>query len=108
MKKLLLALLFAGSAMADPVATLSNKAGGMIVLTNNRSKLCSEPNLLAYTTTATGTTLTGCWNVDTLHVFILWSDGALKSYPIENWELLKKQQKEEPTSSKPAKPGVAL
>ena len=87
-RMLLLALCF-GTAQAETIAFVSNKGGGRIVITDDTNKTCPSNTRVAYTTTETNRTQTGCWTLDSLYIHILWSDGELRSYPLEAWEFTK-------------------
>lgn len=81
MKKLLLGLLFCGMAHADSIATLNNKAGGMIVLTDVPCK--NDMGFYSYASSQTSSTQFGCWWSDDTMIHIVWlADKDLRSYPI--------------------------
>lgn len=87
MKKLLLLLAFvSGIAQADIAATLNNKGGGKLVLTND---VCANyPTMyLAYSSIPNRQTLWGCWYSDKIYVHIRWDDGDYRTYPLEWWTI---------------------
>lgn len=93
-KTLCVALLaMAGSVLASPIAYINNKSGGRIVITSERGKTCTSDSRLAYATTETNRTIMGCWAIDSLYIHILWNDGDIRSYPLENWEFIKSDKK---------------
>ena len=80
MKKLLAVLcLLPALAKADSWE-LVNQAGGKIVLTTTP---CSDkPNQnLVFSTTPSGNTIFGCWFGAENFVMIVWSDGAVSTFP---------------------------
>lgn len=77
-----LALCF-GLAHADTVATLKNKAGGLIVLTDVVTERCRNFAGAAYATRSDNQTSWGCWSSDDLMVHIKWMDGDTSAYPLE-------------------------
>ncbi len=86
MKKLLIFLaLWCGLANADIIATLRNRAGGLIVLTDVSIDRCKNYAGTAYTTGSDSKTSWGCWFSDDLMVHIRWTDGDTTAYPIENF-----------------------
>ena len=94
MKKLLLALLLAvGMAHAGTVATSTNDAGGMMVLSD--VKCNGERDLfVAYSTIPSSSkTLMGCWTMDDNFIFIRWNDGDIRTYPFSMWDIKTKKKK---------------
>lgn len=88
MKKLILiAAIAASSVYADTVATLRNRSGGMIVLTDVQTDSCRGFAGSVYTTTDTNRTLWGCWFSDDTMVHVRWSDGDTRAYPIDAFEV---------------------
>ena len=92
MRKLLLGLLLcAGIAHAETVATLNNKAGGKIVLTD---KACIHKGVthdklnFVYNYGSTGYSSEGCWAIEGEVVVVVWfdSEGTMR-YPITNFVL---------------------
>lgn len=100
MKKLLLGLFFCVSAHADTIATVANKAGGMLILTDAVCK--NDLGYYAYSTNPSATTQFGCWWTDETMVHIVWlADNDIRSYPIVSFNIniekaskLKKRNKE--------------
>ena len=87
MKKLLIIALLCGSAYADTVATLRNKSGGLIVLTDVPTDTCKGFTAAAYATTENNKTLWGCWFSDDLMVHVRWDDGDTRAYPISAFDI---------------------
>jgi len=94
MKKILvlLALLSAVTVVkAETLATLTNKAGGKIVLTNRPCiyKGTTHDKLnFVYNYGTTGASSEGCWGVEGEVVVVVWfdSEGTMR-YPITNFTL---------------------
>lgn len=88
MKKLMIVLaLCAGMAQAETIATLRNKAGGLIVLTDVVTERCKGFAGAVYTISDNNQTQWGCWMSDELMVHVRWSDGDTRAYPIDNWTI---------------------
>jgi hypothetical protein len=86
MKKFLMCLMLcAGMAHADIIATLRNKAGGLIVLTDVSIDRCKNYAGTAYATGSDSKTTWGCWFSDDLMVHVRWTDGDTTAYPLENF-----------------------
>ena len=79
MKKLLVALAIFGVAQAETIATLKNKAGGYIYITNVVMDRCKGFSGTAYTTTDNNQTTFGCWFADDIMVHIRWPDGDTRA-----------------------------
>ena len=78
-------LLWCSVAHADIIATLKNRAGGVIVLTDVPTDRCKNYAGTAYATGSDSKTSWGCWFSDDLMVHIRWTDGDTTAYPIENF-----------------------
>lgn len=93
MKRLILiGLLFPILANAEVVLFTKNNAGGLIVLTD---EMCNDnKNRLAYSTVDNADTVMGCWVNDKVAIHIRWYNGSLRSYGYENWEIVKKNDKQ--------------
>jgi len=90
MKRLLglvLAAMTTVAAHADTVATLRNKAGGVIVLTDVTTDSCRGFVGAAYSTTSSNRTMWGCWFSDDLMVHIKWSDGDSTAYSVDVFDI---------------------
>lgn len=88
MKAWVLSLLAAASiAHADTVATLNNRAGGLIVLTDVMTDSCRSFAGTVYATTSSNKTLWGCWFSDDMMVHIRWDDGSTTAYALNNFEV---------------------
>lgn len=83
--KLLPLLALCGLAHADTIATLRNKAGGLIVLTDVVTERCKGFAGAVYTISDNNQTSWGCWMSDELMVHVRWSDGDTRAYPIESF-----------------------
>ena len=68
---------------------MPNQGGGNISLTDI---VCttSKNAFVAYSNLANGKAMLGCWASDDDNVFIKWSDGDLRSYPINNFQMKQK------------------
>jgi hypothetical protein len=107
MKKLLLALgvTLALNANAEMLATLPNKAGGKIVLTD---EICVDPVTKerydalkrAYNYSAEGGTSEGCYFVEDESVVVVWVNSQSRDrsrYPLENFTFNKNYSKRKGT-----------
>jgi hypothetical protein len=98
MKKILTALLFLPLvAQAGAVATMPNRAGGKIVLTDepcvHKGKTYDGLNR-AYNYTTEGYTTEGCFAIEDETVVVIWNDGSANSkmrYPAENFTIIKRK-----------------
>ena len=98
MKKLLSALLFVPMlAQAAAVATMPNRAGGKIVLTDeacvHKGKKYDGLNR-AYNYSTEGYTTEGCFMVEDETVVVIWNDGSANSkmrYPAENFTIINRR-----------------
>ncbi len=95
-KKILTALLFLPLiAQAAAIATMPNRAGGKIVLTDeacvHKGKRYDGLNR-AYNYSTEGYTTEGCFVVEDDTVVVIWDDGTANSkmrYPAENFTIIK-------------------
>ena len=90
MKKIIaiLALLASGSVLAQDrptiIGSMKNKENGQIVFTTDQGQ-CQEGSLLTYIEGSGGKIyMVGCWRKVNNKVFVVWSDGDIFSYDIEN------------------------
>ena len=83
MKKLLLLLAFCGVVHAEVIATLRNRSGGHIVLTDVVTDNCSGYVGTVYSTSENNRISWGCWFVDQVMVHVRWLDGDTRAYPID-------------------------
>ena len=98
MKKLLATLLFVPMlAQAAAIATMPNRAGGKIVLTDeacvHKGKKYDGLNR-AYNYSTEGYTTEGCFIVEDDTVVVIWDDGTANSkmrYPAENFTIIKRR-----------------
>lgn len=92
MKKLLLTLLLAASAAhAEIIATMPNKAGGMLYLTNNVTEKC-KPFRTMFANNSEGKSIFGCWFLDEVVIHVRWEDGGTSAFPVEAFTLVKKNK----------------
>ncbi len=95
---LILFLVFATSAKAGAIASMPNKAGGKIVLTDEQCKhkgKVYEGLKRAYNYGTEGYTTEGCFAVEDETVVVIWDDGTATPrmrYPIENFTLIKRSK----------------
>jgi hypothetical protein len=92
-----LALLIPSFVQAAAIATMPNKAGGKIVLTDevcvHKSKKYDGLNR-AYNYSTEGYTTEGCFIVEDDTVVVIWDDGTANSkmrYPAENFTIIKRK-----------------
>ena len=84
-------------AFAAAIATMPNRAGGKIVLTDeacvHKGKTYAGLNR-AYNQSTEGYTTEGCFAVEDDTVVVIWDDGSANSkmrYPAENFTIIKKK-----------------
>lgn len=86
MKKLFFSFLIAiNPTFADTVATATNSAGGMLVITD--VPCSNKTGWHAYASSSSNSTMFGCWWSDQTMVHIVWSDNDVWSYPINSWQI---------------------
>ena len=87
MKKLFLglSLVLCQISNADTLATAKNNAGGVFVLTDVPCKNGNGYHM--YSQSNGNRTLFGCWWSDSSMVHVTYSDGEVRSYPLEIWEV---------------------
>lgn len=86
---IILLLALATSAHAAELARLPNQAGGEIVLTDARVKTCPDGWPVAIGRAGSGQTSFGCWTyTETGYVYVRWSDGDVRMYPLLDFEFL--------------------
>jgi hypothetical protein len=91
------ALMLPTFAFAEAIATMPNRAGGKIVLTNEACvhKGKTYAGLArAYNYSTEGYTTEGCFAVEDDTVVVIWDDGSANSkmrYPAENFTIIKKK-----------------
>lgn len=79
-------------AHADVIATLENRAGGLIYLTDVATKGCSSNMKAVYATSKEGKSIWGCWFVDDVSVHIKWDSGDSSAFPASAFTLMKKSK----------------
>ena len=72
------------------IAEAPNKGGGGIALLDMECK-AKNGTFVAYSYLQDGRSMMGCWTTDnTSRVFIEWSDGDIRSYSIDSFNMKKK------------------
>ena len=104
---LIFLLIFVPNAKAAGIASMPNKAGGRIVLTD---EVCKHKGKVydtlkrAYNYSTEGYTTEGCFFVEDETVVVIWDDGTANPrmrYPIENFTLIKRNKGTQIWSTKP-------
>lgn len=72
------------------IAEIFNDGGGSIALTDMKCTTIAG-TFIAYSYIKGGQSILGCWSSDDTRVFVRWSDGDLRSYPIELFNLKPKK-----------------
>jgi hypothetical protein len=95
---LIVILMFAPTAKAAAIATMPNKAGGKIVLTDevckHNGKVYEKLNR-AYNYSTQGYTTEGCFAVEDETVVVIWLDNSAEPkmrYPAENFTIIKRSK----------------
>ena len=101
MKSLITALLLSllsANVSAEAIASMPNRAGGKIVLTN---EACVYKNKTydglkrAYNYSVEGYTTEGCFIIEDETVVVIWNDGTANSkmrYPAENFTIINRKR----------------
>jgi hypothetical protein len=101
MKSLITALLLlflSANVSAEAIASMPNRAGGKIVLTN---EACVYKNKTydglkrAYNYSTEGYTTEGCFMIEDETVVVIWNDGTANSkmrYPAENFTIINRKR----------------
>jgi hypothetical protein len=85
-----LLLLSLNVSAAGVIAEAQNQGGGAIALLDMECKT-KNGTFIAYSYLSNGKSIMGCWTTDnTDRVFIEWSDGDIRSYPISMFTMKKK------------------
>jgi len=69
---------------------MPNQGGGLISLTDTKCTTIKD-TFIAYSNLPSGKSILGCWAADEDNVFIRWSDGDIRQYPIGSFAMKKKQ-----------------
>ena len=86
MKALILAaLLVATGTNAAVVESTTNKAGGMLIATDEAVPACGAGWWLFLSTKPTGEILRGCWQLSYLGVHVWYDDHTEYTYPVKGW-----------------------
>lgn len=82
MKKLLLSLLFVcGLANSTILATLQNRAGGLMYFTDSQCARKNDPYWkIVYSTLSGGQTIWGCWFYSDGMVHVQWDSGDTSAF----------------------------
>ena len=111
---LIFLLIFVPNAKAAGIASMPNKAGGRIVLTD---EVCKHKGKVydtlkrAYNYSTEGYTTEGCFFVEDETVVVIWDDGTANPrmrYPIENFTLIKRNKGTQIWSTKPLTSGYMM
>ena len=78
-------------ADAEIIATMPNKAGGMMYLTNNTTDRC-KPLRAMFANNSDGKSIWGCWMIDEMIIHIKWDDGGTSAFPVDAFTLVKKNK----------------
>lgn len=95
MKKLLLALLLAADMVhAGNIATMKNQAGGLIYLTDAKTRDCKDGRAV-YATSSSGGSTWGCWFLIDDMIHVAWDTGGTSAFPANAFTLVKKNKGED-------------
>jgi len=84
-----LLLLSLNASAAGIIAEMPNQGGGNISLTDIKCTTIKD-TFVAYTNHSNGKSILGCWASDEDNVFVRWSDGEIKQYSIESFNMRKR------------------
>ena len=92
MLTMVLLLLSLSAHASGVIAEVFNQGGGSIALTDIK---CTTRvgTFVAYSYLENGRSILGCWASDDSRVFVFWSDGDTRSYPLDIFNLPKKKGK---------------
>jgi hypothetical protein len=68
---------------------MPNQGGGNISLTDVKCTTIQD-TFIAYSNLPNGRAILGCWASDEDNVFVRWSDGDIRQYPIEKFNMKKR------------------
>lgn len=71
------------------IAEMPNQGGGNISLTDIKCTTIKD-TFIAYSNLSNGKSILGCWASDENNIFVMWSDGDLRQYPIGAFSMKKK------------------
>ncbi len=97
---IVLALVSAVASAKDVtiIGTLKTQAGGLITFTSVKGS-CPDNQLVAYIRSNGGkVAITGCFSLVDDQLFVLWSDGDLYTYPMDNIEWTPEFLEDKPTN----------
>jgi len=84
-----LLLLSLNASAAGIIAEMPNQGGGNISLTDIKCTTIKD-TFIAYSNLANGKSILGCWASDEDNVFVRWSDGDIRQYPVEAFMMKKR------------------
>jgi len=84
-----LLLLSLNASAAGVIAEAPNQGGGSISLTDIKCTT-TENSFIAYSNLANGKSILGCWASDDDNVFVRWSDGEIRQYPVAKFTMKKR------------------
>jgi hypothetical protein len=87
-----LLLLSLSANAAGVIAEVLNEGGGSIALTDIKCTTIKD-TFIAYSYLPNGKSVLGCWAYDESRVFVRWSDGDIRSYDINVFNIPKKTGK---------------
>lgn len=85
-----LLLLSLNAHASGVIAEVVNQGGGSIALTDIKCTTIAN-TFVVYSYLANGKSILGCWSSDDSRVFVFWSDGDVRSYPLDAFKLPKKK-----------------
>lgn len=71
------------------IAEMPNQGGGNISLTDIKCTTIQD-TFIAYSNLPNGQAMLGCWASDEDNVFVRWSDGDIRQYPIGGFKMKKR------------------
>jgi hypothetical protein len=88
MKRIILLAALAASFNVNAVTfEADNTIGGKIVLTDKPSPECRSPGRIAYSTSTTGESLFGCWNMVDERFFVKYTNGTIRIYEMDGFSV---------------------
>ena len=84
-----LLLLSLNANAAGIIAEMPNDGGGYISLTDMKCTTIKD-TFIAYSNLPNGKAVLGCWASDDDNVFVRWSDGDIRQYPIQFFTIKKR------------------
>ena len=84
-----LLLLSLNASAAGIIAEMPNQGGGNISLTDIKCTTIKD-TFIAYSNLPNNQSVLGCWASDDDHVFVRWSDGDIRQYPVGAFTMKKR------------------